>query len=100
MYLPFFIIKYILSYDNNYVIRHGEIIQIKKLDKQDERYKLLKKVSFIKFKIVNLNFECVKLPITKNKDYCISSFNSILTISIINYDKELNTECSTNIFRF
>jgi len=43
--LPLYIKKYILSYDEYFIIRNGEIISI--IPKKDYRYKLLNYITFI-----------------------------------------------------
>jgi hypothetical protein len=38
---PLEIVKHIISYDKRFIIRHGKIIQINQIDKNDKRYNLL-----------------------------------------------------------
>jgi hypothetical protein len=46
--LPFDIIKYILLYNNYYILRNNKIIFINKISKEDNRYKILSKKPFIR----------------------------------------------------
>jgi len=45
--LPMDLVKQCLSYDRRFVIRHGDIHQINKISKTDERYAILEKMPLI-----------------------------------------------------
>ena len=47
--IPMDIVRNILGYDNRFVFRGKEIIQINKIDKNDERYNILSRIPKVKY---------------------------------------------------
>jgi len=47
--LPMDLVKHCLSYDQRFVIRKGDIIQINKILRSDERYTMLEKIPIIDY---------------------------------------------------
>jgi len=65
--LPLEIIKNILSYNINFVIRKGEIIQINKIYANDERYQILRNIPEKKYTKMLGGGYYVNIDINDNK---------------------------------
>ena len=86
--IPMDIVINILRYDNRFVIRGNEIIQINKIDKNDERYNILSRIPKINRGPWN---NWLNLPIANTKrQYCLQyTFNfirSYFTGSLLDYE--------------
>ena len=87
--IPMDIVINILSYDNRFVIRGNVIIQINKIDKNDERYNILSHIPKINCGSCD---NWLNLPIANTKrQYCLQyNFNSrrsYFTGSLVDYDE-------------
>jgi len=82
--LPLDIVKCILSYDKRFIIRRGEIIQINKITKEDERYKLLLTIPQKQYDFVN-HVIYVYMSINEIKDYLLCYTDFIIELNTIRY---------------
>ena len=95
--IPMDIVQNILGYDNQFVIRGKEIIQINKIDKNDERYNILSSIP--KIKNINGVDYWLDLPIAKTKrqyflQYVCNYRTSYFNGSLVDWDIEEDPEDS------
>jgi len=89
--IPMDIVINILRYDNRFVIRGNVIIQINKIDKNDERYNILSHIPKINCGSCD---NWLNLPIANTKrQYCLqyifNSRRSYFTGSLVDYDENI-----------
>ena len=89
--IPMDIVINILRYDNRFVIRGNVIIQINKIDKNDERYNILSRIPKINSGSCD---NWLNLPIANTKrQYCLqyifNSRTSYFTGSLVDYDENI-----------
>jgi len=87
--IPMDIVRNILGYDNRVVFRGKEIIQINKIDKNDERYNILSRIPKVKC-IVGVDY-WLDLPIANTKrqylmQYVCNFYKSYFNGSLLDYD--------------
>ena len=82
--LPLDIVKHILAFEGKFVIRHGNIIQINKISKNDERYPLLQTIQ-PKSNCVGDPLIRVYISINTNKTLYITYRNYTITVSSLFY---------------
>lgn len=70
--LPYDIIKYILLYDNHFILRNNKIICINKISKNDNRYKKLKDIP----KIYQMNEKSYNVILGNNKIRFVLGFSN------------------------
>uniref|UniRef100_A0A6C0DAB4 Uncharacterized protein n=1 Tax=viral metagenome TaxID=1070528 RepID=A0A6C0DAB4_9ZZZZ len=89
--LPIEIVKHIISYDKRFIIRHGKIIQINQIDKNDKRRDLLVGIKKINYN-ANDNSSYVYLNINSHKSFYIMYFDSNLELFTLCCDEKGNEE--------
>jgi hypothetical protein len=70
--IPMDVVRNILDYDNRFVFRGKEIIQINKIDKNDERYNILSSIP--KVKCIDGGDYWLDLPIANTKRQYIMQY--------------------------
>jgi len=85
--IPLDMVRNILSYDNRFVIRGSEIIQINRLDKTDARYEMLSHIQ----PTMNDNETCVFIKIGNHERYYYMEYSedddqNHFRFSIMDYD--------------
>jgi hypothetical protein len=89
--LPIEIVKHIISFDKRFIIRHGKIIQINQIVKNDKRRDLLAGIKTINYN-ANDNSSYVYLNINSHKSLYIMYFDYKLEILTLWCDEKGNEE--------
>jgi hypothetical protein len=89
--IPMDIVKNTLGYDNRFVIRGTEIIQINKINKSDERYAMLKRIPKVIGGAMFRDY-WLQIPIAgTNREYCMNylwdSHKNYFYGAILDYDE-------------